>query len=110
MIVYFLSGHRTLNLPTVTPFLHLLLLSLHVSPRSHLDTFLYTLPVLSLLSPPFLSLLSPVPVWLFVLVIMAPRVDVGGLIPGPGTGSPNLHPSVFDPSFDLPRTFSPDLP
>ena len=53
-IFYFLFGHRTRNLPTVTLFLFL---SLQTPPLSLLDTFLCTLPVTSLLSPPFPSLL-----------------------------------------------------
>ena len=63
-----------------TPFQQPLFPSLPASPRSLLDTFPYTPPVPSLLSPTFLNPLSPAPVWLSVPGIMAPEVGVGGLI------------------------------
>ena len=50
----FLLSFWSQNSPNVTPYLHLLLLSLLASPRSVLGSFPSTLPVPSLLSPPFL--------------------------------------------------------
>ena len=77
-------------------------------------TFPYTLPVPSLLFPP------PVLVWLSVLGIMAPRVDVGGLIPGPVngglsplTGFPYITILFLAPVLFCPKTpllFCPETP